>query len=294
MGLPHFVTKGRGAIDKSLESIITKSLSFVQEGRSDERIGRLYASSVGYCARRGAFQATSREPNVISASGRVYMHIGEKVEDLVVLSLEKEGVLLFTQYALPDIGLNLGGKIDGIVFINGKIRALEIKTCGKLPNIQKPEHRAQALLYEAVTGIPSSVLYLSRNVANYRGELQVIDIQSNPTKDELRNVIYNTALAYYSIRAGVAPSKPVSFTESNCRYCSFKPVCWSHGEPPMPFPDPEQLVKISRKALRKTNELMDPEAVKKRRHGVLKFISKFGNANAKKVLKGTDWNMMLD
>ena len=276
---------------KGIEATIASGLTSQQNIRPN---GRLYASIVGFCSRKGMLSATNEESQIISASSVVYMRMGEEMENIVIDSLYKKRVLLFKQYNLPNIGLNLGGKVDAIVLDNNKVRAVEIKSCGQIPTQQKPGHRQQALLYEAVSGLPSSVLYFSRTVADYHGQLKLKNIPSNPTDRELQMVIYNAAYAHEAIQMGVVPPKP-ALSEQDCKFCPFIDFCY-HGREieGKQVATPDQHYELSQIALERTTEIMDPDAVRERRIGVIKFLSENGNNHARKLFENTDWEQFID
>ena len=80
--------------------------------------GRIHASMAGYCPRRGALEAVYSGDKVYEASSALYMGIGVTIEEKILDGLDKRKKLFFRQYVLPDIGINLGGRVDGIVLYN--------------------------------------------------------------------------------------------------------------------------------------------------------------------------------
>src|SRR5690606_33434459 len=97
----------------TISKLVVRGMSKINQR---QRNGRLYASDAGFCARQTALQADRDDYEVQTAATTAYYAIGVTIEDLVLNGLYESGALLFKGYKLPDIGLNLGGYIDAIVF----------------------------------------------------------------------------------------------------------------------------------------------------------------------------------
>lgn len=276
----------------SLSTVVLRGLSSVEEVNRD---GRLWASQAAACSRRGFLESQRKGLDIVSPASSMYFDMGNLIEEKILSALHKQGALLFSQYRLPDMGLNLGGKIDGIILIGGKVKLIEIKTCGELPNSPKPEHLAQSLIYSAVSGLDPVVFYVSRHVAGYDGQLKIKEFPLEPTPTELQAAMFTTIYARLAINMGVMPDIPMHFTsEKNCGFCNFIPLCW-HGEMPEKSYPPVS-AKQHGEIVLATNELvahlMDPEVRMKRTNGILHHISKFGDDNAKEKLSGS-WAELL-
>lgn len=290
--LPYFLKKGDPfATLETVETLVKKGLT------SDpfwDRSGRIYASGSAYCARQTMLYSTFKGNSMITASSKAYMKLGEAIEELVISGLFNTGSLLFTQYRLPDVGLNMGGKIDAVIYVDGKIRVLEVKSCGELPARPKPEHRAQALMYNAVTGIPASILYFSRGVADYRGNLKLRNIPLNATPEELLAAMFVVCYSHFAIEMNVIPARPPEFdSEAQCGFCMYKENCWHGLAFKKPLVTPEQNRELTEKAGEMSSFLMSASQLTSRRTGVLNFIQVNGNEHANRVLNGTDWDALV-
>jgi hypothetical protein len=257
---------------------------------------RMYASDSGFCERQAALNATSEGLSNQTAASTAYFEIGSRIEEVVLDALFNQGALLFKQYRLPDVGLNLGGFIDGIITVAGRIRVLEVKSCGALPDKPKGPHAAQALVYAAITGLPASLLYFSRNVAKFGGQLLIREFELDEAYGEKRAALFRAVYARMAMDAGVIPDKPAHIlNEAACGFCNFTNVCWGGealptGSKPI---TPRQAHEMVAKANELVDHLMSPAEVADRRRGILSHISRAGNDNAKKLLAGTDWNELV-
>lgn len=258
--------------------------------------GRIHASSSGYCARRGALEATYTGDKEFEATSALYFKLGIALEEAVLDSLNKQKRLFFSQYHLPETPINLGGKVDGITLYNGKLHTLEIKSCGTLPTKPSLEYLSQLYIYSAVTGLPGLLLYVSRHVQDYKTgnslKMKYFDMGFNLA--ESKRVIKSCATAYFCSKNGLLPEIPEYITsEKDCGYCYFKDRCWG-----MEMPHLEPMTEIEDKHIaatvdKFTEHFMSPDEIKKRRNGVLKYLSKSGNKNAQFYLDGEDWSSFL-
>lgn len=275
---------------QTVSGMIRRGLSSIEE---NDRDGRIYASQAAVCARQAVLSSTRHDHQVQTAANSTYYALGNAIEDLVMKGLMKEGALFFREFRLPDVGLNLGGYIDGIIMVGGRIRVLEVKSCGELPAHPKLEHQAQAMVYSAITGLPPTLLYFSRSVADFSGTLKIREFALTPSIDEVKSTLFQVAYAREAIDAGIIPEIPAHFTgEKNCGWCPWKSHCWN-GEPlPRPVVSPDQHVDLVTKAKARVDALTDPDAMTRRRNGVLRHVSKHGYDAAKEALAG-DWSTFL-
>lgn len=285
------VTKGAaGHNPSSLSSIVRKGMTNIEE---NDRDGRIYASQAAVCVRQAVLTSTRKDTEFITPAMHTYFNLGNAIEDIVVTALKREGAMLFPQYKLPDVGLNLGGYIDGIVIVGGKLRVLEIKSCGQLPSQPKLEHRAQAMVYSAICGLPPTVFYFSRSVAGFDGQLMIREFALTPSLEEQTSTVWQVAYARAALDAGLIPEIPASMTgPKDCGYCPWKIHCWDHVELPRPVVTPDQHFELVGKANLITKGLMTPERVRSRRNGVLLHIQKHGTDAAKEVL-ARDWSGLI-
>lgn len=287
--LPTFVQTGDVTTGyETLTRLIVRGLTTQVK---HEREGRLYASEAGFCERQGALKATRLDTEVEQAATKTYYAMGITIEELVLDGLYNSKALLFKQYQLPDVGLNMGGFIDGIVHLAGRIRVLEVKSCGELPSKPKGEHAAQAIIYSALTGFPATVLYFSRKVAKFGGELLMAEFNLPEDDATKRAAMYRAAYAHLATLEGVLPPKPSHLGSSGaCGYCPFKNVCWEGDVSPWgQEPDAATNTRLVAEANELVDHLMDPAAVAARRMIILKRLSREGNVNSKNLLRGADW-----
>jgi hypothetical protein len=266
-----------------------RTRAFIHRDRS-----RLFAGDVGRCPRKAVLHHHIPADTEVetSASGKLYMSIGSAVHAQVSDSLHNKKMLLFKEFRIPNLDLSLGGYVDDVIFMAGKVRNLEIKTCGKLPDEIKFDHRQQALMYEAVTGIKGILLYVSRSVATWDGKIQMKAIELNSTPEELEQSLASAAIAHYFSAAGLMPRIPSYFTsESDCTYCPFARICWGEDAAPLPMATPVEREALMTKVQTKVAELK--ERTPQRRNGVLKHIAENGGEIAREILSAGDWSTMV-
>ncbi len=283
--------------DKSLEQSIIKGAA--QKGIPIIREnGRIHAKEASYCSRQSTFNALHNlilgEDGTVTftASSIFYMGIGEVVHNIITTALERESKLLFAEYKLPETVLNMGGKIDAIVYDQHKIKVLEIKTCGALPKAVKPEHYAQAVAYSSLLGVDTIVLYISRNVVGYDQKLMLTTFNLYPTLDERRKVVMSLALARIAIDDHKLP--PVLFeTVKSCEYCQFVPYCWGADTSKVDNFEyyGQDRADLFARAAAMTDELFSDMLA--RRNGILKHLSGNGTDFAKTLLDGTNWEALV-
>lgn len=275
--------------EDTISKLVVRGMSKINQR---QRNGRLYASDAGFCARQTALQADRDEYEVQTAATTAYYAIGVTIEDLVLNGLYESGALLFKGYKLPDIGLNLGGYIDAIVFLNGRIRVLEVKSCGQLPSVPKPTQAAQAMVYSAITGLPATLLYFSRSVANFKGELMLKEFPLPESDTQKRMTLYQVAYGHLAFMNKVIPAIPAHVTsKAQCGFCPFTGICWDGEEiKKWRHVDPDTHLRLVNEANELVDILMDPAAVNDRRTGILKHLSRAGNSKAKELLRNTDWS----
>lgn len=283
-----------------LASIITSGLV---EYETLNYGGRLHSSSSGWCNRKSVLTATATGDRRTSGISKASMEFGNSGEQIILTGLRKKNRLLFDGYKLPDIGLNLGGKIDGIILYKDKIHVLEIKTTMYPPKLDDPKYGQnlkQLDQYSAVTGLPAVLLYFSRTVFDKSGNLkmQVYDVGFN--KANLEDTMTDVAASHYFAINNLHPEKPIFFEpDIHCSYCPFVPFCWEGESKYLNInttqATPDQSATIYEKAREWAKEFMQPEAIEKRRNGVIKHISENGPKTAENLLKGKAWdNYLID
>ena len=230
----------------------------------------------------------------------MYMEIGESIHQSVCNALKEKKMLLFSEFKLPPIiniegNLDVGGRIDALVIVNGKVRILEIKSCGILPKKPDEKHLQQAVNYSSLLGIPAVLFYLSRNVikdyAGYQaGELAAVEFEVAPTEEESLKAIRTLTLSHFYLEEGILPEIPFK-TKTPCKDCLFYNQCWVDKER---FDNLSIITEQTRKiiesnATKLAKAILSPEEVLKRRNGVFKHIQRNEHASAfaKEFLKGS-------
>lgn len=278
-----------------LSSLVVTGLAKVTDMKS--RVGRLHAREAGFCSRQAAMSSLVDGQRVQPAAMTAYMELGNSIEAMVMDALYATKALLFIQYRLPDIGLNMGGYVDGLVVIDGKLHVLEVKSCGELPTAPKVEHWSQAMIYSAVTGLPAIVLYFSRHVAKFDGNLLLREFELDEDLDANRRmVMYRAAYAYEAVKAGVLPDVPTHLHKaSDCGFCPFTGVCWDGVPNRIPLKPLTSTMHLELVARSKAyvDQFLDPVVMADRRIGVLHFLELHGNENAKALLTGTRWASLI-
>lgn len=294
--LPAYLSAGnsRGESQDSLTVKIARNLGKVEER---DRKGRIYASDGGRCEKAAALMATVPGTQVRTAALMSYAELGNAIEDIVVNALDDGETVLFKQYHLPEVGLNLGGYVDAIIYHQGRLRVLEVKSCGTVPRHPKPMHGYQAAIYSAITGLPATIFYFSRSVATFDNTLLTAQFDLGEQGALQRAALWRVCYAKLSIDQGLTPRVPMHLTKaSDCDYCPFIPHCWEGMPAPVTWPEevsPQQHVELAKQATDWVNKLLDEGETARRRIGILKHIEKHGGETAQRVLKGTTWSKLL-
>lgn len=265
-----------------------------------EANGRLYISSSGYCSRKSALDATMPDRYDFSGASHAFMRLGQCMEQILLDGAYAKNKLLFADFRIPTTGLNVGGKIDGIVIYDNKITVAEIKSIAYLPkgdeedlfsNPRFGQYIAQASLYSAVVGLPSILVFFSRFVRQSGKSndlaLKVFDLGFDV--DRLKNYIQSLAISSYAVDAGILPDIPKTFNQKeHCRFCDWQKNCWD-DMPTVLEKNDDLLENITQRAKTFADNFMSDESVLQRRNGVLKHIELNGTEKAKKLLAGKSW-----
>lgn len=208
-----------------------------ESGELDPR-PNLYGSDAGYCPRKNFLYASQPDQfSSISATGQIYMGIGNGVEAVLSDSLDKRGRLFFNNLYLPPMDPVVRGKID-LVYLDedDDIAIGELKTCGELPSEPKPNHYAQLATYAAVAGYDkTNLIYISRNVADYsRGNPPRLLIKVFPIKfsnEQHAETLKKIVFSKMAIDQNFLPPIPYDFSKSrSCGFCPFKDECWTNPD----------------------------------------------------------------
>lgn len=303
MPLPDFLSSGsaRLAHTESLVDTLIRGLAHVEPRPS--RRGRIYASDGGLCERQGMLKATLDLTETASASLTAYAKLGDSIEEIIIDALRDQDIVLLggrgSQLHLPDIGMNLGGYCDGVILYHGEVHILEIKSCGQLPKVPKPNHAAQASIYSAVTGLPAIIFYFSRSVAKWGGELLTTQFDLNARGEAQSEAMYRVAYAHFAHLMGVTPDKPRHMdTEAKCGFCPFIPLCHAEGGPVAGSGWPalvtaRQHLDIVREVTEYLNVFLSTREVNLRRNVVMEDVINRDPVTARRLLGSTKWANML-
>lgn len=284
-----------------LVDLMTSGLSHVT---LVHRNGRHYATDAGLCSRQAALAATIEELQVDTPAQAFYYDQGESLEDTVVRGWANSRVLFARQVALPDVGLDLGGRCDAIVLVDDRLVLVEVKSCGKLPTRPKPNHHSQATIYAALFGLPASVFYVSRHIAKFNGDLLVQDFPLGSSEAEQRQVMQRAAYGHLAKLESLEPPRPDHLRKaSDCGFCPFVGHCW-HGEPgpavnklvnqPWRPVTPADNLRLVEQSTALVEELLSPAERRGRRLSLLRWLAKRGTVDAQLYLRGRDLDALAD
>lgn len=218
-------------IDLQIGRIIEKSYSY------DRPIGskKIYPSNSGLCVRKSVAMtllpetATERQTVV----NQMYFRIGSAIEDVVVESLERGGVLLAREFKVKRDwkDAEVSGRIDAVVEVNDRIIPIEIKSCGsKLPTSPRLSHLAQLETYMICTGMHMGlVVYVSRTVGTWSGKLKYRVFPVEMDFSYIVRVAEKLADILVYTNASVLPEVPFE-NDKECKFCPMIKYCWPPHE----------------------------------------------------------------
>lgn len=297
-------------------------ISYIHKGSqllstSRTKASRLYTSESGHCSRKSALSSVLLADGISSPSFPFYTSIGKQVEITILEALARTNVLVFpnldkdnpildeatSQFDIPDIGMNLGGKLDAVIYLD-KPYILEIKTAGQNlptnPDTDKPQHVAQARLYSAILGIDSILLYFSRNVSSdmHGGKLKAKEFLYKFDRGQSYKYIFEVALSRYYLDNGFIPPIPTHIKFENkekaCSYCDLVGYCWDlKYKVEREFKFSKELVEPTKHEIEVANhnahlfcaEFLKPESIKERRKEFYHRLKSIGNPYYKDVIK---------
>lgn len=254
---------------KSAEQILELTLedSLATSSKSIRR--GIYASSAGLCARQtaGVLLLDPDKETHRKASAQFYFKLGNAFESVVSRAFERAEILIDqeTRISSYHTDLDISGRIDFVIrdrAFSDSLSLVELKTCGKLPDKPRPAHYAQLMTYLVLTGMPRGyVLYISRNVAGWNGELIQKAFLIEPTLKERETVLLNVTLGseYYKQRA--LPNKPTSMKRYKCGFCPLIPYCWEDDKDDIIADEVEDPERLLGRALGLVGEFIDAQDV---------------------------------
>lgn len=200
---------------------------------------RLFAGDAGWCPRKSALFSLREGVNTGNAASEFYMSIGTAVHRTIQRALEVSKVMVESERRLDYkiAGVGISGFIDGILNLEDELKILEIKTCGaNPPGRPKKEHFRQAMVYALLSGVYEIIiLYFSRSVAQWSGELILAEFEVQATQEELKTTAHLLATSVVATKMKIIPDIPAHITSSHdCGFCPFAKLCW--GDSPTKFP----------------------------------------------------------
>lgn len=212
---------------------------------------RHWPSDAGKCIRALVYQwrgEVAKQPD-----GRLFFifNDGELHHKALLEQLERAGIAIHMKEApLRDPGLNISGKMDALIKMDGHYYVLEIKSINRYGFEEvkrdgpKEEHIIQLQLYlyyvqnlfkiETKCGI---ILYKCKDTSRFADFL--IDYNENMVQDFFGKLkVIENHLACHTL-----PDRPYESTSWQCRYCEYHDICW------MSAPASEKIVEITEEAL---------------------------------------------
>lgn len=287
------------ALRRTKNKIETIIVAGMTSTKTINQNGRLYAGTSGLCARQATLQANFVGTEVQQPETTGYYASGNAIEEIVLKALHNQNSLLLEDYRISDCGINLGGKVDAFVKLpNEHIKLIEIKSCGAtLPSKPKLEHKAQALLYSAITGFPAEVVYFSRSIVDKDQNINLRSFELDSNWGERYTTLHQAVLGYIALKYNVMPDVPDYIkSENDCGFCRFKNICWQGEKSFMSKIDSlyfSEQSEIYDLAMNITTNLMSDENIAARRQQTLQYMSKNGTNFAKTLLKSSNWTDLV-
>lgn len=240
------IRKGNPIKREKLEGLFISGLS---GGNAFAHKDKPHGADVGMCPRKVTLHtAVDKKLSFpIDPSGSLYMAIGTAVHEVVSRAYERVGILLASEIRLemdeigPTHAKPLSAYIDLVIRdVDGNEIIGDVKTCGALPSKIKDWHRAQLIAYMVMSGIRVGFIqYVSRNVMNFRGELQHKILRLEPDDSEFLDVAELMSLSHYAIqRKRIAPIPNHIRDSRDCGFCPFSPHCWDGAKLDLTFKPP--------------------------------------------------------
>ena len=195
---------------------------------------RMFASSAALCPRQSVgLQMIPKEyTEVMKASSQFYFGIGNTFEDIIGRAFNNADLLVDkeTRVEATHPEMNLSGRVDFVIRDpddENELVLVELKSCGKLPTKPKPAHLAQLMTYLCLTGMSKGLVwYVSRNVADYSGQISQAIFEVTPTKAEKKKTIYKLARSTVYSKHNILPGIPLDMKKYKCGFCPLIPHCW--------------------------------------------------------------------
>jgi len=252
------------------------------------RHGSIYGSDATFCPKKVALHLAvpyNYNSQPASPASEFYFAIGHAVHSIVDNRLSSLSAA--TELKVEAYGIR--GRIDNIIYDDDGLKIVDTKTCGRLPTKIRPSHYEQVLTYCLLSGITrASVLYFSRNVADYRGNLLATEIVIDVDDDTLANSARAMAESITFMREQAIPDypQPRRPNKTSCGFCPFKYYCWEDEPLGWSNNDWFRLKSIPKAMERKisllTTEILDAMMV--RNEQTKKLIKQFGTRHGKAII----------
>lgn len=185
----------------------------------------IHGADAAFCSRKSVLHLALSSSEVVTSGpeAALYFSIGNAVHDTIGKAFRSAGVLIATEVSVEYDQVR--GYIDNIIVSaeTGELKIIDIKTCGALPAKIKPGQNEQLLAYALLTGITeASILYVSRNVANFSG-LLIKEIQAPINSISMQKVARIVAESLVYAHHQIVPPMPeYHSTRMGCGWCPFK------------------------------------------------------------------------
>lgn len=213
----------------NLISQIYKGASRKSDFRQESN--NIFGSDVAFCHKKAVMKRviTPNQLDDVNASSSFYFAVGEAIHEVIDGAIKPISVATEISVSAKAHGVPTVGRVDNIIWTGNGLKIVDTKTCGKVPGAIKPGHAEQVWAYSILTGIRSgSILYFSRNVAKFGGELLVTEIDVDLSDEVIENAAHImgrsfVGAAYNLISSGPPPYKK---NKTSCGWCPLKSHCW--------------------------------------------------------------------
>jgi glutaredoxin len=225
----------------SLNNIIHNGLYGIKKTYIDKKRDYATGKNAGYCPRMAYLNSKMENEVTLEALPLVTASMGKAYEDIMLKSLQEQGTLFGYDLTLnnntfPVPHLNFYGTIDAVVKDdNEKLFVVDFKTKNSVDDDTKatPADIAQLSSYCALTGLPGSLIYLSRKVNESYNTIGYKVVQLDIDYKHILHIMFFSSLC---IRNNILPPKPKNFKKTvHCSYCSFLPFCYEDKEIPFAY-----------------------------------------------------------
>lgn len=210
-------------------TVIMKALdeeTMIEEAKNERRSNSFHASSILDCGRKQVYEllAYDKEPVERKPSWAQDAEAGNIIHRNVQRLLKQHGMIEKDEFTLPPNEYQIGGRIDGIISVNGELCILEIKTMKEeyfktAPNNEKfDSYYAQSQLYLHFTGFNKAYLLMINR--NNHAKKEYLLPKNDVYLDKLLRRMKR--LKDYKDNRIIPDPEP---TFLQCKYCHFRNRC---------------------------------------------------------------------